>query len=457
MKTTCFLANFSRCSRVTLLKYFPANAFGVFARFSSETLLGVIGRIPVTLVIVYANPISRFVILVWKVKVTLLANLALTSRNFNYSLRRYAMSGSARKRFAKETDIAVVSTRASMTVEDPFYAWGRQAILVVQYNGHQEPKSFCAVNIDWRLARPEFKFAERWDFNECARLMRSLLATAENELYQAMCEVLEGEGGQHPISKMQFSLFSGESGVHFCESLQEVMRGFRELFLEHRYPDVRDSSFWMSAVLRTQFSASRQVKLMYVLFGPTKINDLLEEVVDWRGLCEQPISTSQNSRERLGPLSDAFFRLLQTKSIGASEFIYTETDVFNLLEEITTYPEPWLFDNFVALLLNRPALIPIAFVFRVVHGYQEEAVASCLYNLYSPVWYVFWSPQANYFQLLYRWHEPIVTYLAHPLRYTMRALSRMQRVVLLRSMLRAMYDAVFETFDNFPGYTQQYF
>ncbi|VDM34227.1 unnamed protein product [Toxocara canis] len=48
------------------------------------------------------------------------------------------------------------------------------------------------------------------------------------------------------------------------------------MFLEHRYPDVRDSSFWMSAVLRTQFSASKQVKLMYILFGPTKINDLLE-------------------------------------------------------------------------------------------------------------------------------------------------------------------------------------
>ncbi|KHN77420.1 hypothetical protein Tcan_09216 [Toxocara canis] len=32
----------------------------------------------------------------------------------------------------------------------------------------------------------------------------------------------------------------------------------------------------------------------------------------------------------------------------------------------------------------------------------------------------------------------------------MRALSRVQRVVLLRSMLRAMHDAVLETFDNFP-------
>ncbi|KHN83050.1 F-box only protein 47 [Toxocara canis] len=333
-------SNFSRCSRVTLLKYFPANPFGVFAKFSSETLLVVIDRIPVTL----------------------LANLALTSRNFNCSLRRYAMSGSASKRFAKDTDIAVVSARASMTVEDPFYAWGRflKSITItesvsdrIEYFNvfHVKNRGRCD-SAGW--GRCMLTFAERWDFNECARLMRSLLAAAENKLYQAMCEVLEGEGGQHPVSEMQ------------------VRRGFRELFLEHRYPDVRDSSFWMSAVLRTQFSASRQVKLMYVLFGPTKINDLLEEVVDWRGLCEQPISTSQNSRERLGPLSDAFFRLLQTKSIGASEFIYTETDVFNLLEEITTYPEPWLFDNFVALLLNRPALIPIAFVFRVVHGYHEK-------------------------------------------------------------------------------------
>ncbi|KHN77265.1 hypothetical protein Tcan_06652 [Toxocara canis] len=198
------------------------------------------------------------------------------------------MSGSASKRFAKDTDIAVVSARASMTVEDPFYAWGRflKSITITE-SVSDRIEYFNVFHV---------KFAERWDFSECARLMRSLLAAAENKLYQAMCEVLEGEGGQHPVSEMQ------------------VRRGLRELFLEHRYPDVRDSSFWMSAVLRTQFSASKQVKLMYILFGPTKINDLLE-----------------------------------------------------------AYPEPWLFDNFVALLLNRPALIPIAFVFRVVHGYHEEA------------------------------------------------------------------------------------
>ncbi|VDM43230.1 unnamed protein product [Toxocara canis] len=346
--------------------------------------------------------------------VALLANLALTSRNFNCSLRRYAVSGSAQKRFAKETGVGTVPALTSMTPEDPFYAWGKflKSITITEsvFDRIEYFNIFYA------------KFAEQWDFDECARLMRSLLATTENGLYRTMCEVLGGEGGQHPVSEMK------------------VRRGLRELFLEHQYSDARDLSFWLSAILRTQFQVCCQARLMYVLFGPTKINDVSEEVIDWRGPCEVPISTYHNSKQRLGPLSDAFLRLLQTKYIGVSEFAYAEADVFNLLEEITTYPEPWSFDNFAALLLNRPGLIPVALVFRVVCGYHEEA---------GEVFSVMKS-------LLHRWHVSLVSYLEHPMRCTMRTLSPLQRVALLRSILKAVRDAILQTLDIFPDQRNEF-
>uniref|UniRef100_A0A9J2PXP4 F-box domain-containing protein n=1 Tax=Ascaris lumbricoides TaxID=6252 RepID=A0A9J2PXP4_ASCLU len=315
----------SRWCRFAILKKLPENPLGIFATLSPDIFLTIIDRIPV----------AR------------LATLAETSLEMNSLLRCYATSGTAGKRFIKETAVIGVPLNVQMTNEDPFYAWGMLLKSVTITDSASKRIDYFSVFYA--------RFLTQWDFCECARLLHSLFKTTESGLYRAILETLDEPDGLHPDKEMK------------------IRRRLKNLFLSHQYPDIRDASFWLSAILRMHLNTTKQAKLLYILFGPTRLNDFLEEVIDWHDLCEIPVSTLVTSKQKLGPLSDALLTLMQTRCLGSSEFVYNEADMFNLLEELTTYPQPWPFENFVALLLNRTALIPIALAFRMMHGYGEEA------------------------------------------------------------------------------------
>uniref|UniRef100_A0A915B4L6 F-box domain-containing protein n=1 Tax=Parascaris univalens TaxID=6257 RepID=A0A915B4L6_PARUN len=401
-------SHMSRRCRFAILKNLPENPLGIFATLSPEIFLTIIERIPV----------ARLV------------SLAETSLEMNSLLRCYATSGTAGKRFVKETAVIRVPLNVQMTNEDPFYAWGmllksvtitESASKRIDYFGifYARYRNRCD-EAGW--GRCIMAFLKQWDFCECARLLHSLFSTTESGLYRTILETLDEPDGLHPDKEMK------------------IRRRLKNLFLSHQYPDIRDASFWLSAILRTHLNTTKQAKLLYILFGPTRLNDFLQEVIDWRDLCEIPVSTLVSSKQKLGPLSDALLTLLQTKCLGNSEFVYNEADMFNILEELTTYPQPWPFDNFVALLLNRTALIPIALAFRMMHGYVEET--GQMFNSMR--------------LLLYRWHLPVVRYLERPMRQTMITLQRFQRVALMRSILMAQFDATAERLDELPGRQQEF-
>uniref|UniRef100_F1KZT4 F-box only protein 47 n=1 Tax=Ascaris suum TaxID=6253 RepID=F1KZT4_ASCSU len=398
----------SRWCRFAILKKLPENPLGIFATLSPDIFLTIIDRIPV----------AR------------LATLAETSLEMNSLLRCYATSGTAGKRFIKETAVTGVPLNVQMTNEDPFYAWGMLLKSVTITDSASKRIDYFGVfyaryrnrcdEAGW--GRCIMAFLTQWDFCECARLLHSLFKTTESGLYRAILETLDEPDGLHPDKEMK------------------IRRRLKNLFLSHQYPDIRDASFWLSAILRMHLNTTKQAKLLYILFGPTRLNDFLEEVIDWHDLCEIPVSTLVTSKQKLGPLSDALLTLMQTRCLGSSEFVYNEADMFNLLEELTTYPQPWPFENFVALLLNRTALIPIALAFRMMHGYGEEA--GQMFNAMR--------------SLLYRWHLPVVRCLERPMRQTMITLERFQRVALMRSILMAQFDAAVEHLDELPGRQQEF-
>ncbi|KJH39662.1 hypothetical protein DICVIV_14456, partial [Dictyocaulus viviparus] len=115
-----------------------------------------------------------------------------------------------------------------------------------------------------------------------------------------------------------------------------------------------------------------QSKLLMVLFGPTT-TILGETVIDWRLLCENVIVSRDLADVLLKPLSDVLYLLLKTINWDDENYCWSQHDVFNVIEELSTTPEPWSFDNFVCLLLHRPSLIPISLIARMNHNYADEA------------------------------------------------------------------------------------
>ncbi|KAK6054306.1 hypothetical protein COOONC_08191, partial [Cooperia oncophora] len=147
-------------------------------------------------------------------------------------------------------------------------------------------------------------------------------------------------------------------------------------------------------------------------------------VVDWQLFCEHIIAPFDVTEIVVKPLSDVLHILLKTKLLDSEEYLWSQHDVFNVIEELTTSPEPWSFDNFVSLLLHRTALIPVSLVARMNHNYSDEA---CLMFL-------------CFMTTSYRWNMNVYEVIHQPILQTMRALTRERG--------REFYDNICDQYAN---------
>uniref|UniRef100_A0A0N4Y760 NAD_binding_4 domain-containing protein n=1 Tax=Nippostrongylus brasiliensis TaxID=27835 RepID=A0A0N4Y760_NIPBR len=93
--------------------------------------------------------------------------------------------------------------------------------------------------------------------------------------------------------------------------------------------------FWLSAVMRLMKEPTCQSKLLMILFGPTTVI-YGETVIDWSLFCERTVIPLDLSTTLVKPLSDALHLLLKTKQLGCEEYAWTQHDVFNVIEELSS-------------------------------------------------------------------------------------------------------------------------
>ncbi|KIH53974.1 hypothetical protein ANCDUO_15881 [Ancylostoma duodenale] len=198
----------------------------------------------------------------------------------------------------------------------------------------------------------------KWAFSECAKVLDSMLSARKGRLRKILNRLHEVPPGSLPKVEM------------------ELRNAFVPLLLSGRDAKYEGAeveyAFWLSAVMRCYEQAGDQSKLLMILFGPAT-TDSGETLINWQLLCDHTIMSQSVAEELLKPLSDALHVLMKTKEIDDFHHSWSQHDVFNVIEELSTTPEPWSFENFVSLLLFRPALIPISLTARLEHNYADEA------------------------------------------------------------------------------------
>ncbi|VDD88652.1 unnamed protein product [Enterobius vermicularis] len=247
---------------------------------------------------------------------------------------------------------------------------------------------------------------EKLNGKERLGFMDSIFSMDANSLWHLLTLVLGGIPGAFPNCEIK---------------VRRLIRGF---FLETcRHSNVNEVAFWMSAVTRTQKTASSRARLLFLLYGPVSSPGTEEESIDWRILVDSAVTTYAESMEYLRPLSDALYFLASSKYLpeNLAELTWNETEMFNVIEELTTSPEPWSFDNFAGLILHRPCLIPLTFVPRVMNGFVNEA--GQLFNTMKT--------------LLYRWGLNGPRYLGKYITYAMQALPPLERYFFVAAVHRA--------------------
>ncbi|KAL3108419.1 hypothetical protein niasHT_015341 [Heterodera trifolii] len=183
--------------------------------------------------------------------------------------------------------------------------------------------------------------------------------------------------------------------------LRRLLRG---LFFDHRCPSSsvsvpcqtprrfspHNASFRLSALLRllapdSLLTAHRLLLIVGAPIGVSvahgQINDTEnneisagKEFVDYQRIYTEPIGDLDSARAILGELPSMVSLLLETSDgVESEELRWNDLEVFNCLEMLTTFPEPWVLRNFATLLIMAPGLARVAVQTRAMHGNPGEA------------------------------------------------------------------------------------
>ncbi|KAK6736986.1 hypothetical protein RB195_019589 [Necator americanus] len=335
-----------------------------------------------------------------------LSSFCMTSSAWTSYLLNYIRSNSFLQRVQRESKAFSVSEggckKNFFTRQDPFYLYGilLKSVSVCLSTARRVAilMSFCQNAVEYGIdrfgvGRVIHTMCSKWAFSECAKVFESLLNINKGRLRNILKKLEKSSPGSLPLIEMEFRK----------AALPLLLSG-----IDAKYEGSEvEYAFWLSEVMRccTRCPAV-QSKLLMILFGPTT-TDSGQTLIDWRLFCDRTITTQNHAEELLKPLSEALHVLMMTKQLDIHQ-PWSQHDVFNVIEELTTTPEPWSFENFVSLLLFRPALIPVSLTARMQHNYTDEA---CLmFNAFAT--------------MSQRWNMDVCQIIRQPIMQTMATLAR---------------------------------
>ncbi|CAB04206.2 FBXO47 ARM repeats region domain-containing protein [Caenorhabditis elegans] len=303
----------------------------------------------------------------------LLSRMVMTSSCWNQTIGAYMRSGAFRRRWLLDIDIAPSSKPL-----DPFFDMGKLVrCLTINYEWKARLdclKSFMTLAYESGaliagLGKMIHAFTNRPDedivleqIDDIVAMLLALVSGLKDDLSAVLFtpetdRELE-ELDNMPILREEMKLRKKTLNLFLNNGSSDPAHGVNKYFLSS-----------LMKVFKTAHNAL-PTALFYLLFSPTTIQDD-EEVIHWHRLSLLSVVTSEEAEE-LKPLSRAMCALIQCRNLK-HVLPWSKNTIFNLMEEITTYPNPWSMSTFVALNVLEPELVPIGVVARMNRNHEDEA------------------------------------------------------------------------------------
>ncbi|GMT15009.1 hypothetical protein PFISCL1PPCAC_6306, partial [Pristionchus fissidentatus] len=350
-----------------------------------------------------------------------LIKLAQTSRSCSTRMVNFIHRDVCVARFVRDVE-TYASSKNRTALEDPFVNMGHLCRTVFHASDcSSELMQFCnkASERITELRRwSQFLFivssllsSSSGTFDHCKQIINLML-----DMKIPSGEFNESKSIKELITKAIFTKHAGELPADEMK-VREILR---DLFVDQTRLDEQHQAILMTCLMRTFPKLQQQARLLMITLAPTTVEDGIE-VIDWRSLCDRDVTNQIDAERRVKPLASFISKLLNLGTLRDRSITWTNTELFNLIEEVSTCPEPWAFDNFIAFLIQEPSLIPIALAARMTHDYVEEAG-----NLVSAMK-----------TLLFRWNIPFSLGLSEAFVSTMKSLS----IHLRREFLSSVHEA----------------
>uniref|UniRef100_A0A1I7U602 F-box domain-containing protein n=1 Tax=Caenorhabditis tropicalis TaxID=1561998 RepID=A0A1I7U602_9PELO len=309
---------------------------------------------------------------------TLLGRMAMTSTSWHDAVLSYVKSGSFRLRWIADVENSPDSSSSKIRSEDLYFSMGT-LIKYLTANDEWSTRLECLkamFTMSYEIGSPIaglgkmiYAFAlrpdEQIDFSEIEDIVKMVLSVA-------------GCLRDEIISAMRRSDFERNLGnrehLHVWFYEMELRKRITSLFLNNGSMDPAYglNKFFLSCLMKIlkEIDAVLPTSIFFLLFAPTTLHEN-DEVIHWHRLSEISVMTSEEARQ-LRPLARALYGLLQCRKLSI-ECPWSKNTVFNLMEEITTYPTPWSMNTFVSLHILEPDLVPIGVIARMNRSHEEEA------------------------------------------------------------------------------------
>ncbi|CAB3408317.1 unnamed protein product [Caenorhabditis bovis] len=345
-----------------------------FVNKKSKTEFGVFDDLPVVVVrdILHNLPYAQ------------LGSLSCTSVQWKKVVQNYFQSKAFDSRLMNDIyRFMKISNPSKYTSEDPFYSLGvalrRLGATESKFSQKLRPlenflkRILAETNSYDGCGRAIHAFAENHDelspedFESMVKMGFSLNNDLENDLKNIVFKKDEEHRNlDHRITAKSMKILEEEF---------KVRQMIRDLFLNNRFsdPDIDTNRHFLTCLIASYKSSGTdaQSRFLYLLYAPTReIRGI--EVINWHAFADLVIHTEDEATSNLRPLASALKALVVSKKTG-NKFSWSKNSVFNLMEEVTTYPAPWSMNTFVSFLLMQPCLIPISIVARMLRSHEEEA------------------------------------------------------------------------------------
>ncbi|KAI1690969.1 F-box domain containing protein [Ditylenchus destructor] len=146
------------------------------------------------------------------------------------------------------------------------------------------------------------------------------------------------------------------------------------LFLEGCSRGSMDFCFRLSALLHLLCPRGKEYRMLMILGaqivkGQNGESDFIDD------LSPQAVTVTDEDSVKtiLGEIPELVCELLLSRHLEIPELRFSEIRIFNIIENITTYPSPWMLPNFAAFLLSSQQLARLAIYYRVSHDNPTEA------------------------------------------------------------------------------------
>lgn len=308
----------------------------------------------------------------------LLGRMAMTSTSWHEAVTSYVKSGSFRLRFIKDIENTPDSADIKPSFDNIFFSMGtliKYLTVNCEFSGrlaHLESVLTLAYEQGASIAglgKMIHAFALRPDEEvnmteiECiVSLVFSIVGSLKDEL-----------SGVIKRPDVERNLESREN-LHIWFYEMELRNRVQALFLQNGSldPAYGLNKFFLSSLMKVYKDSEGilPTSLFYLLFSPTIIHEN-EEVIHWHRLSQLSVMTFDDALE-LKPFSRALYGLLQCRKLNNTA-PWSKNAIFNLMEEVTTYPAPWSMNTFVTLHVLEPELVPIGVVARMNRNHEDEA------------------------------------------------------------------------------------